>query len=92
MEGEIKLILSIIGQAAIDSKMDCLKIKDKKQRIRAVELKRQALYWMNSNSTNIKSFNFYCSLLDINPSWARRKIKENNNIFTNLLESEASND
>lgn len=91
MEGEIQLILSIIGQAVIDSREDYHKIKDIKKREKIIQNKKQALYWLNSDKEYERTFNYYCRLIDIDPGWARRKIKNNKNIFTNFLERETPN-
>ena len=38
------------------------------------EHKEKAKRWLESESTNFRSFRYYCDLINISPDWARRKI------------------
>ena len=80
--GERKLILAIIENAILDSKTDLFKIKDPDVRAREREQKHRADEWLRSDSESEKSFNWYCRLLDMDPEWARKKIKSKNLIVT----------
>ena len=55
------LILAVIQQAVVD-----LKIEDHKEK---------AKRWLESESTDPRTFRWYCDLINISPDWARRKIK-----------------
>lgn len=77
---ERELILAIIQQAVIDSKVDVTKFKTKEKRMEAQFEKEKAERWIESNSKARMTFNWYCGLLDIDPDWARRKIKQNGHI------------
>jgi hypothetical protein len=73
--GERQLIYEIIKKAIEDSEIDVTKIRGKPQRLEAERNKRSALNWLKSNSRQPMSFAWYCNLVDLDPEWARRKIK-----------------
>ena len=72
---EKELILAVIGKAVEDSKIDLTKIKGKDKKLEAQRFKEQAIKWIESNSNQERSLNWYCNLIDIDPNWARMKIK-----------------
>lgn len=47
--------------------------------IKNLEVKKckvRAKMWLESESTECKSFLYYCELINLSPHWALRKIKE----------------
>ena len=85
---ERELILAIIQQAVIDSKVDVTKFKTKEKRLEAQIEKEKAEIWIKSNSQAKMTFSWYCGLLDIDPDWARRKIKQNGHIGKSVKKEE----
>ncbi len=55
------LVLAVIKSAVED-----LQVKEHKER---------AKRWLESELSSPRSFNWYCDLINLSPSWARRKIK-----------------
>lgn len=73
---EETLILSIIGRAVEDVRVDMAKIKSKNARAVAGRNREDGLRWITSNSEKEKSFCWYCELLNLDPQWARKKYVE----------------
>ena len=74
--GEKELFLAVIQQAINDSLLNPSAIKSPHKREKAWRMKEKAVAWLKVTSEKVGSFDWYCKLVGLSPSWTRRKIKE----------------